>query len=74
MYSNFYNNEWKKKLDEDGYIVVKNSKYMKKNLKILKKKSSDLIRKEEIREAGKVKRNFIKKEKNLKVGLKDLED
>ena len=37
MYSNFHNNEWKKKLDEDGYIVVKNSKYMKKNLKILKK-------------------------------------
>ena len=30
MYSNFHNNEWKKKLDEDGYIVVKNSKYMKK--------------------------------------------
>ena len=47
---------------------------MKKNLKILKKKSSDLIKKEGDKGGWEGKEKYLKKEKNLKVGLKDLED
>ena len=72
MYSNFHNNEWKKKLDEDGYIVVKNSKYMKKNLKILKKKSSDLIKKEGDKGGWEGKEKFYKKGKKFESGAQRL--
>ena len=35
--SNFGNKNWKKLLDREGYIVIKNSKYMRENLNNLQK-------------------------------------
>ncbi len=71
-HTKFYNEEWKKKLDEDGYVVVKSSEYMKKNLKILRKKSSELIKKEGDKGGWEGKEKFFKKGKKFESGAQRL--
>ena len=69
--SNFDSSNWKKELDENGYILIRNSQYMKNNLNVLRKKSNELIKMKVIKEDGKEKRNILKMERNLRVELKD---
>ena len=72
--SNFGNKNWKKLLDREGYIVIKNSKYMRENLNNLQKKSSELLMHEGDKGGWEGKEQYFKQGKNLKVELKDLED
>ena len=38
-FSNFDNSSWQEELDYNGYVVIRNSYYMKKNLNTLRRKS-----------------------------------
>ena len=71
-HSNFYDKNWKKNLDEDGYVVVKNSEYMKKNLKTLRKISSELIKKEGDKGGWEGKEKYFKKGKKFESGAQRL--
>ena len=71
-HSNFNDKNWKKNLDKDGYVVVKDSEYMKKNLKTLRKISSELIKKEGDKGGWEGKEKYFKKGKKFESGAQRL--
>ena len=56
-----------KNLDKNGFIIIEQSNYMKKNLSKLRKKSKLLIKLEKDKGGWEGKEKYFKKEKNLKV-------
>jgi len=70
--SNFKNEKWKKKLDDEGYLVIQNSKYMKKYLKLLKKKSKELIINEGDKGGWEGKERYFKEGKKFESGAQRL--
>ena len=69
--SNFEDKNWKKKLDRDGYVVIKNSKYMKHNLMHLKK-SSELLMHEGDKGGWEGKEQYFKEGKKFESGAQRL--
>lgn len=71
-FSNFDNLQWKKKLDQDGYIIIQNSNYMKDNLDRLKKKSLELLISEGDKGGWEGKEKYFKKGKKFESGAQRL--
>ncbi len=70
--SNFDNKNWKKLLDREGYIVIKNSKYMRENLNNLQKKSSELLMHEGDKGGWEGKEQYFKQGKKFESGAQRL--
>ena len=70
--ANFEDKDWKKKLDENGYVIIKNSNYMKHNLDALKKKSLELINDEGDKGGWEGKEQYFKEGKKFESGAQRL--
>lgn len=70
--SNFDSSNWKKELDENGYILIRNSQYMKNNLNVLRKKSNELIKNEGDKGGWEGKEKYFKNGKKFESGAQRL--
>jgi len=71
-FTNFDNSNWKKELDENGFVLIRNSKYMKKNLNVLIKKSNELIEREGDKGGWEGKERYFKNGKKFESGAQRL--
>ena len=69
--SNFDNSSWQEELDYNGYVVIRNSYYMKKNLNTLRRKSIELIKNEGDKGGWEGKEKYFKYGKKFESEHKD---
>tara|TARA_B110000037_G_C17103096_1_gene498789 strand:+ start:529 stop:1434 length:906 start_codon:yes stop_codon:yes gene_type:complete len=70
--SNFDNSSWQEELDYNGYVVIRNSYYMKKNLNTLRRKSIELIKNEGDKGGWEGKEKYFKYGKKFESGAQRL--
>ena len=70
--SNFDNSSWQEELDHNGYVVIRNSHYMRKNLSTLRKKSNELIKNEGDKGGWEGKEKYFKNGKKFESGAQRL--